>query len=73
LRGPLVKYFFAVTSPVMGNDTPSLQSFPDIVKRQKSFYDWLDRWLEQGGHDRADLASARLLGKTDQSATPDRA
>jgi hypothetical protein len=38
ISGPLVRFFRAVTDPVMGNDAPSLQSIPDIVKRQKTFY-----------------------------------
>jgi hypothetical protein len=40
IRGPLVKYFFAVVRPVMDRDTPSLQSLPDIVRRQKRFEHW---------------------------------
>jgi hypothetical protein len=40
IRGPLIRYFFAVTRPVMGSHTPSLQSLPDIVDRQKDFDDW---------------------------------
>jgi hypothetical protein len=40
IAGPLIRYFFAVTRPVMGNRTPSLQSLPDIVDRQKVFDDW---------------------------------
>jgi hypothetical protein len=38
--GPLVRYFFSVAKPVMGRQTPSLQSLPDIVDRQKDFYHW---------------------------------
>jgi hypothetical protein len=36
-KGPLVRYFFAVARPVMGKLTPSIQSFRDIVERQKEF------------------------------------
>jgi hypothetical protein len=38
--GPLVRYFFAVARPVMGIDTPSVQSLKKIVKRQKQFSKW---------------------------------
>jgi hypothetical protein len=40
IGGPLVRYFFAVTRPVMVRQTPSLQSLPDIVDRQKRFVGW---------------------------------
>jgi hypothetical protein len=40
LKGPLVRYVLAVVRPVMGHDTPSLQSLPDIVDRQKNFDHW---------------------------------
>jgi len=51
IGGPLVRYFFAVTRPVMGDETPSLQSLPDIVDRQKDFDHW---WI----------AYKRLMDKT---------
>ncbi len=35
VQGPLAKYFFAVVRPVMGEATPSPESLPGIVKRQK--------------------------------------
>ena len=35
VQGPLAKYFFAVARPVMGEATPSSESLPGIVKRQK--------------------------------------
>jgi hypothetical protein len=40
IGGPLIRYFFAVARPVMGGHTPSLQSLPDIVDRQKGFDSW---------------------------------
>jgi hypothetical protein len=40
ISGPLVRYVLAVVRPVMGPDTPSLQSLPDIVDRQKNFEHW---------------------------------
>jgi len=40
ISGPLVRYVLAVVQPVMGADTPSLQSLPDIVERQKDFEHW---------------------------------
>jgi hypothetical protein len=36
-QGPLIRFFRAVTGPVMGASAPSLESIPDIVRRQKSF------------------------------------
>jgi hypothetical protein len=36
-QGPLIRFFRAVTSPVMGASAPSLQSIPDIVRRRKKF------------------------------------
>jgi hypothetical protein len=35
VQGPLAKYFFAVVRPVMGESTPSPESLPGIVDRQK--------------------------------------
>jgi hypothetical protein len=35
VQGPLARYFFAVTRPVMGASTPSPETLPDIVDRQK--------------------------------------
>ena len=35
VQGPLWRYFFAVAHPVMGASTPSPESLPDIVARQK--------------------------------------
>ena len=67
LRGPLARYFLAVTGPVMTDEAPSLESLPDIVDRQKSFYRWLDAYLIGASEtlkcDRASLAAGRLLGK----------
>jgi hypothetical protein len=37
VQGPLARYFFAVTRPVMGTSTPSPESLRGIVDRQKSF------------------------------------
>jgi hypothetical protein len=37
IRGPLARFFRAVTVPVMGDSAPSLESLPDILKRQKKF------------------------------------
>jgi hypothetical protein len=37
ISGDLVRYFFAVARPVMGEATPSVQSLSDIVTRQKVF------------------------------------
>jgi hypothetical protein len=37
IQGPLVRYFVAVTAPVMKDAAPSLQSLPDIVRRQALF------------------------------------
>jgi hypothetical protein len=35
IQGPLATYFFAVARPVMGASTPSPETLPDIVNRQK--------------------------------------
>jgi len=43
IRGPLARYFAAVTRPVMGSRAPSLQSLPSIVARQKEMNDRLRR------------------------------
>jgi hypothetical protein len=43
ISGPLATYFFAVARPVMGNRTPSPQSLPDIVSRQKRFHEVLKK------------------------------
>jgi hypothetical protein len=43
--GKLVRYFFAVTRPVMGRKTPSIASVPDIIKRQKAFSRWLGGYI----------------------------
>jgi hypothetical protein len=65
--GKLVRYFLAVTRPVMGRKTPSAESLPDIIKRQKAFSRWLDGYVARhpasasGGFDRAALARARLV------------
>jgi hypothetical protein len=37
ISGPLVKYFFAVVRPVMGERAPSVKSLPDIVT-DKSYF-----------------------------------
>jgi hypothetical protein len=47
VRGPLAKYFLAVTEPVMGDATPSLESLPDIIERQKVTREWLFCLLRQ--------------------------
>jgi hypothetical protein len=44
ISGALVKYFFAVATPVMGADLPSVQSLPDIIERQKVFAEWERTW-----------------------------
>ena len=36
--GPLVRFFQAVTGPVLRSDAPSSESIPDIIKRQRSYY-----------------------------------
>jgi hypothetical protein len=36
--GPLVRFFQAVTGPVLLRDAPSLESLPDIIKRQRSYH-----------------------------------
>jgi hypothetical protein len=38
-QGPLIKFFQAVTTPVMGASAPSLESLPDIIRRQKKSRD----------------------------------
>jgi hypothetical protein len=43
--GPLVRFFQVVTAPVMRSDSPSLESIPDIIRRQRSYYKIL---LQQG-------------------------
>lgn len=40
IDGPLVRYFLAVAHPVMGQKMPSLESMPDIVRRQKRYHAW---------------------------------
>jgi hypothetical protein len=35
LGGPLVRFFGAVTSPVLGADAPALESIKDIIDREK--------------------------------------
>jgi hypothetical protein len=53
IGGPLVRYLLAVVRPVMGANTPSLQSLPDIVDRQKDFDHWwaaFKRLSESGPH-----------------------
>jgi len=37
VQGPLARFFRAVTGPVMGALTPSPESLPDIIERQKRF------------------------------------
>jgi hypothetical protein len=37
IRGPLARFFRAVTVPVMGPSAPSPESLPEIVRRQKKF------------------------------------
>jgi hypothetical protein len=34
-QGPLIRFFRAVTNPVMGASAPSLESLPDIIRREK--------------------------------------
>lgn len=41
VSGPLVRYFFAVTRPVMGDETPSVESLPNIIERQRAFDDYV--------------------------------
>jgi hypothetical protein len=41
VTGTLVRYFFAVVGPVMGDDQPSTLSFPDIIV---SYQAWRNRW-----------------------------
>jgi hypothetical protein len=36
-QGPLIRFFQAVTSPVMGASAPSAESIPDIIRRKKRF------------------------------------
>jgi hypothetical protein len=43
ISGPLLKYFFAVVRPVMGDRAPSSQSLPDVVNRQKLFQQKLNK------------------------------
>jgi hypothetical protein len=33
-QGPLIRFFQAVTTPVMGASAPSLESIPDIIRRE---------------------------------------
>jgi hypothetical protein len=47
IHGPLVRYFVAVTGPVMKDMAPSLQSLPDIVRRQALFQKWLDKMVAE--------------------------
>jgi hypothetical protein len=37
IQGPLARFFRAVTVPVMGANAPSLESLPDIIRRQQRF------------------------------------
>jgi integrase len=48
IQGPLVKYFFAVTLPVMGVNTPSPESLPDIIDRQKLVHKEIEAILVRG-------------------------
>jgi hypothetical protein len=34
-QGPLIRFFCAVTGPVMGVSAPSVESIPNIIRRQK--------------------------------------
>jgi hypothetical protein len=38
-QGPLIRFFQAVTTPVMGASAPSVESIPDIIRRQKRLRD----------------------------------
>jgi hypothetical protein len=49
VQGPLAKYFMAVAEPVMGDATPSVESLPDIIERQKVTQDWLSCLIGQIG------------------------
>jgi hypothetical protein len=49
VQGPLAKYFMAVAEPVMGDATPSVESLPDIIERQKVTQDWLSSLVGQIG------------------------
>jgi hypothetical protein len=42
LGGPLIRYFFSVTRPLMRSEAPAIESVPDIVRRQRAFSRWLD-------------------------------
>jgi hypothetical protein len=57
VQGPLAKYFLAVTEPVMGNATPSLESLPDIVERQMTTREWLFCFVHQIGKEPAIFSS----------------
>jgi hypothetical protein len=35
LSGPLIRFFQAVTGPVLGTDAPALESIKDIIEREK--------------------------------------
>jgi hypothetical protein len=56
--GKLVRYFLAVTRPVMGGEAPSTASLPDIIDRQRGFYWLLD---ETWGDERAEIARNHLI------------
>jgi hypothetical protein len=66
--GKLARYFFAVTRPVMGGEAPSPASLPDIIDRQKAFYQWLD---ETRGDERANIALTYLIVKMLKRAFPE--
>lgn len=62
LSGPLIRFFFSVTRPAMTDKAPSIESIPDIVRRQRAFSQWLDDYMARCNSDRAELATVRLLG-----------
>jgi hypothetical protein len=47
VQGPLARYFFAVTRPVMGASTPSPQSLRDILDRQKAQTGEIDAIMDE--------------------------
>jgi hypothetical protein len=58
---PCVRFLFASARPVMKRKTPSLESVPSVLKRQKEFYRWLDGYCAEHKTERAALAEGRLM------------
>jgi hypothetical protein len=62
-RGPCIRFFQAVTNPVMGASAPSLESLPAIIRREK-------RALEESAARKAAAAPPKRLMGIRDSAPP---